>query len=374
MSRRIFAAVFMFSILLIASFFFSHQNVLALTPTISATPTAAPADFVGTPLSGTAPLTVQFTDISHTLITACTWNYGDGIGLTVDPTGTPFTACPSLPHTYTSTGSFTVTMRLFKADGTSVTVTKTNYVQVSDAVLTPTRTFTPTPPGDITVTGSVHTFVTDMGIPVAGAQVKAAIGVGRVITATTAADGSYSLFLPAPYIIGYSATFTVSAPGYVTYTATYSEAALRANPVVYFTLVATGQPTATVTLSPTITRTPTRTATGPTPTITRMPTRTNTPAVTNTPTRTPTPITGVPCNPVSSSITAPFTFDGTGTFCWQSTNLGAYINSWNTASVTLNGVNITNVYVAVASYPAKIGGYWYVGYSSSVAWGHFEAK
>lgn len=26
------------------------------------------------------------------------------------------------------------------------------------------------------------------------------------------------------------------------------------------------------------------------------------------------------------------------------------------------------------SYPAKVGGYWYVGYSSSVAWGHFEAK
>jgi hypothetical protein len=77
---------------------------------------------------------------------------------------------------------------------------------------------------------------------------------------------------------------------------------------------------------------------------------------------------------VTSTITAPFTFDGVGTFCWQSSNLGTYINSWNTASVVINGVNVTNVYVAAGSYPAKVGGFWYVSYNSSVAWGHFEAK
>ena len=77
---------------------------------------------------------------------------------------------------------------------------------------------------------------------------------------------------------------------------------------------------------------------------------------------------------MSSTITAPFTYDGAGAFCWQSTNLGTYINSWNTNSVTLNGVNFTNIYVASGSYPAKIGGFWYVAYNSSVAWGHFEAK
>jgi hypothetical protein len=40
----------------------------------------------------------------------------------------------------------------------------------------------------------------------------------------------------------------------------------------------------------------------------------------------------------------------------------------------LNGVNVTNLYVAAASYPTKIGGFWYVSYNSNVAWGHFEAK
>jgi hypothetical protein len=164
----------------------------------------------------------------------------------------------------------------------------------------------------------------------------------------------------------------------------------------------TNTPTRTPTIDITITLTPTRTLT-PGPTFTR--TRTPTPTVEGTPimptvTRTPTagpsftptrtvtagptftrtatpsitPTVGGACSPVTSAITAPFTYDGSGTFCWQSTNLGTYINSWNTTSITLNGVNVTNIYVAAGSYPAKINGYWYVAYSSSVSYGHFEAK
>jgi len=78
---------------------------------------------------------------------------------------------------------------------------------------------------------------------------------------------------------------------------------------------------------------------------------------------------------VNATITAPFTYDGTGTLCWKSNNLGSYINSWNLNSLTINGVNLTNVYVAAANLPAKLSdGYWYIAYNSSVAWGHFEAK
>jgi hypothetical protein len=54
--------------------------------------------------------------------------------------------------------------------------------------------------------------------------------------------------------------------------------------------------------------------------------------------------------------------------------LGSYINSWNLTSLTVNGMNLTNVYVTSGSLPAKIGGFWYVTYVSTVAWGHFEAK
>jgi hypothetical protein len=80
------------------------------------------------------------------------------------------------------------------------------------------------------------------------------------------------------------------------------------------------------------------------------------------------------CSPVTSTFTAPFSYDGTGVFCWRTSNLGSFINSWNLVNLTVNGVNLTNAYVAVGSYPAKIGGYWYVSYNSNVPWGHFEAK
>ncbi len=82
---------------------------------------------------------------------------------------------------------------------------------------------------------------------------------------------------------------------------------------------------------------------------------------------------GTACSPVNATIAAPFYFDGAGTFCWQSNNLGAYINSWNLTSLTVNGVNFTNVYVAAGSYPAQISGYWYVAYNGPYAWSHFEA-
>jgi endoglucanase len=146
--------------------------------------------------------------------------------------------------------------------------------------------------------------------------------------------------------------------------------------------------TSTPAISNTPTRTPTRTNTpaisntptlSPTPVLitntpTRTATRTNTPAVSNTPTRTPTPGTVGTCSPVNATITAPFTFDGAGTFCWQSSNLGTFINNWNMTSVTLNGVNITNVFTASSAYPAKINGFWYVVYNGPFPWSHFETK
>jgi hypothetical protein len=77
---------------------------------------------------------------------------------------------------------------------------------------------------------------------------------------------------------------------------------------------------------------------------------------------------------VNATISAPFTYDGAGTFCWRATNLGTFINSWNLASLTINGVNITNQYVPASSYPAKIGGYWYIRYTGNFPWSHFETR
>ncbi len=158
-------------------------------------------------------------------------------------------------------------------------------------------------------------------------------------------------------------------------TATPTRTPTRTSTGVQNTLTPTRTPTRTATsgLSATPTRTPTRTATlgGPTATPTRTPT---VGGPTNTPTRTPTPGGGSACSPVTSTITAPFVYDGAGTFCWQSNNLGTYINSWNMTSLTVNGVNFTNLYVPAGSYPPQISGYWYVGYNGPYAWSHFEAK
>jgi endo-1,4-beta-xylanase len=117
---------------------------------------------------------------------------------------------------------------------------------------------------------------------------------------------------------------------------------------------------------------------------TNTPIRTNTPVQGPTATRTNTPVPGGPtatpsssgstCSPVTSTITVPFTKDGAGTFCWQASSLGAYVNSWNLVSLTINGVNATNLYVASGSYPAKINGFYYVSYNSTVAWGHVEVR
>ena len=77
---------------------------------------------------------------------------------------------------------------------------------------------------------------------------------------------------------------------------------------------------------------------------------------------------------MTATVTAPFTHDGAGTFCWQIATIPSYTNNWNLASLTINGVNFTGVYVAAANLPAKINGFYYISYTGNFAWSHFEAK
>ena len=81
------------------------------------------------------------------------------------------------------------------------------------------------------------------------------------------------------------------------------------------------------------------------------------------------------CSPVTATVTAPFSFDGAGTFCWRSSNLGNNINSWNLASLTVNGVNFTNTFAFTSNLPPKASdGFWYVSYTGNFPWSHFEAR
>jgi len=80
------------------------------------------ADFTGTPLSGTAPLTVQFTDTSTNAPTSWSWSFGDG--------GTSTAQNPS--HQYTSAGTYTVSLTAANAAG-SDGETKAGYVVVTSS-------------------------------------------------------------------------------------------------------------------------------------------------------------------------------------------------------------------------------------------------
>jgi PKD repeat protein len=81
------------------------------------------ADFVGTPVSGETPLTVQFTDQSSNGPTSWSWTFGDG--------GSSTAASPG--HTYTAAGTYTVSLAVTNGDG-SDTETKTGYITVTDPV------------------------------------------------------------------------------------------------------------------------------------------------------------------------------------------------------------------------------------------------
>ncbi|MRR58855.1 MAG: PKD domain-containing protein, partial [Deltaproteobacteria bacterium] len=77
------------------------------------------ADFTATPLRGSAPLIVDFTDTS-TGATSWLWNFGDG----------SISAARNTKHTYTANGTYTVTLTVTGACGSS---TKTGTIRVCDS-------------------------------------------------------------------------------------------------------------------------------------------------------------------------------------------------------------------------------------------------
>jgi PKD repeat protein len=426
MKRRIFTISFVLSALAIWSLMFGTMAAGAITATVTKTitSTAIPgSDFVGTPLAGFAPLTVQFTHLNAGILSSCTWTFGDGTTQSFSPPAgqTSFNLCPSTNHVYATPGVYTVRLSVMKVTGATGSTTKTNYITVTNpgeftvtpsrtpipcgAVIVVTSTFTPTitatPTRTATATatscGPIYRTATPDGtslpdlvissITFAGSSPSCANQPKNSVVVTnngTVAAGTFQVSYSAGGVPQPAQTVNGLAAGQ-SVTLLFSSASGAG-----MTVTATADSTNMVAESnesnntnsailPIPTQAPTCTPTGPTNTPTRTstitPTGTGRTPTSGIPTRTwtPTPVTTGTCSP-TSTITAPFVFDGAGIFCWQSSNLGSFINSWSTTSVTLNGTNITNMWIPSSSYPAKIGGFWYVGYNSSVTWGHFEAK
>ncbi|OGP72780.1 MAG: hypothetical protein A2V86_08735 [Deltaproteobacteria bacterium RBG_16_49_23] len=86
------------------------------------------AGFSGSPLTGSAPLTVNFTDLSTYNPTSWTWNFGDGATSTLRN--------PS--HTYRSPGVYTVSLTASNAGGSDIEM-KTNYINVAACANLPVK-------------------------------------------------------------------------------------------------------------------------------------------------------------------------------------------------------------------------------------------
>lgn len=114
--------------LVLAILFFGSSMVLAAAQSvdgwdfngldINIKPIAA---FSAEMTSGTAPLTVSFTDKSTGSPVAWTWNFGDGSENSYEQNPT---------HTYTTIGNYNVTATVTGKWGVSDTVTKLNYITV----------------------------------------------------------------------------------------------------------------------------------------------------------------------------------------------------------------------------------------------------
>ena len=90
------------------------------TTSITVVPPPPVADFSATPISGTAPLPVQFTDASTGPVTSWSWVFGDG--------GT--STSQNLSYTYLTSGTYTVSLTA-AGPGGSNTNTETNYITVN---------------------------------------------------------------------------------------------------------------------------------------------------------------------------------------------------------------------------------------------------
>ncbi|MGB9938544.1 PKD domain-containing protein [Methanosarcina sp.] len=113
----------------------TKSGYIKVTANSTTNATIPVVSFWGSRTSGTAPLTITFTDASTNTPTAWNWNFGDGTYSTVQKPR----------HTYSNAGTYSVTLSASNAAGTA-TKTRANYIKVTAASLqTPTAAFSASP-------------------------------------------------------------------------------------------------------------------------------------------------------------------------------------------------------------------------------------
>ncbi|MEE8391923.1 MAG: PKD domain-containing protein, partial [Anaerolineae bacterium] len=160
-------------------------------------------DFTASPVSGSAPLNVQFTDTSTGTVDAWAWDFGDGITSTLQ----------SPAHAYTTTGVYTVSLTVSGPGGGDLLV-RPNYITVTGVVSEPQVDFVGSPrSGDAplavqftsVVTGTVTAYGWNFG--------DGGVAYTANPTHTYQSAGSFGVTL---MVTSTGGTATESKPGYIT--------------------------------------------------------------------------------------------------------------------------------------------------------------
>src|SRR6185369_12749233 len=157
------------------------SNTQTRTNYITATTATPVAQFTGTPVSGTFPLTVNFTNTSTGSITSYAWTFGDGTTSTL--------ANPS--HVYAAAGVYSVGLTV-TGPGGSNTQTRTNYITAT------------TPPPVAQFTGTPISGTTPLTVNFTNTS------TGSITSyAWTFGDGSTSTLANPSHVYSASGTYTV---------------------------------------------------------------------------------------------------------------------------------------------------------------------
>lgn len=176
-------------------------------------PTPPAADFTATPTSGTAPLSVSFTDLSTGSPTIWSWNFGDG--------GTSTQQNPA--HTYASAGSYTVALTVANSTG-SDTRTVVDYITVTQPP--PEFMLSVSPSRQIVVRGASTSYTVTV-TPVNGFAGSVGLAISGLPSGTT---GAFNVNPVVPPTSSSTLTVTTSSTtkhGNYTLTITGTSGSLR---------------------------------------------------------------------------------------------------------------------------------------------------
>jgi PKD repeat protein len=186
------------------------DNTLEVTYSLVPAPVAA---FSGTPVSGAAPLTVVFTDLSTNNPTEWNWSFGDGSLVNVTD--------QNPVHTFASPGNYTVSLNATNAVGSN-TATSVEYITVI-----PAPAVTEVSPTSGPAAGG--TLVTLIGTGFTGAT---AVRFGTTAGTGMTVNDDTNITVTSPAHAAGIVNITVTTPGGTSATSTDTEFTYTARPTV----------------------------------------------------------------------------------------------------------------------------------------------